>query len=215
MSVLKGTRLTRIELINLKKDERFIQKAISLLDEKFTVLLIKVKEIAFQVKRLKKELDEKIARAFEKLSLANMRMGLDRIDEIADTSRKKTEVKIREESFMGIIIPEIDLIISKRQLPDFGIFRTSIYLDEAEKLFSEILELVMRLSGVENSGYRLIMELKRTQKRLNALEFILLPDYNKTIEHVESILEESERDDLVNIKFSKEFLVKKQSGRFI
>ena len=215
MSILKGTKVTRIELINLKKDQSFIQKAIALLDEKMTVLTIKVKEIAFQANRLKRELDDKMARAFEKLSLANMQMGLDNIDEIADTSRKRTEVKIREESFMGIIIPQIDLIIGERQLPDFGIFRTSIYLDEAEKLFSDILELVIRLSEVENSGYRLIIELRKTQKRVNALEFILTPDYKKTIEYLETILEESERDDLVAMKFSKDFLVKKQNRKYI
>ena len=210
MSLLKGVKPTRGDLVNLKKDEVFINKAVSLLDEKLIVLTIKLKELINKTNKLKKELNEKIAIALKELSYSNLEMGLDAIDQVADTSRKKSEVKIREVSFMGIVIPEIELIEFERELPDFGIFRTSIHLEQAQKLFSEVLRIVIELSGTENSAYKLLIELKKTQKRLNALEYILIPDYQKTINYIESILEESEREDIVAMKISKDYLIKKE-----
>ncbi|MHA1785717.1 MAG: V-type ATP synthase subunit D [Candidatus Helarchaeota archaeon] len=212
MSILGRIKPTRTELMNLKKDEIFIHKARSLLEEKLTVLTIKVREIIYFANQAKKELNEKIMMGYRALALARMQMGLDSVDEIVDTARKKIEIRIRETSFMGVIIPEVNVTESKVKLPDHGIFRTSIFLDEAEKIFSDVLQLTLKLAGIENSGYRLIIELQKTRKRLNALEYILIPNYKKSILNLENLLEESERDDIVSMKISKDFLIKKRGG---
>ncbi|MHA1798136.1 MAG: V-type ATP synthase subunit D [Candidatus Helarchaeota archaeon] len=212
MSILGRIKPTRTELMNLKKDEIFIHKARSLLEEKLTVLTIKVREIIYFANQAKKELNEKIMMGYRALALASMQMGLDSVDEIVDTARKKIEIRIRETSFMGVIIPEVNVTESKVKLPDHGIFRTSIFLDEAEKIFSDVLQLTLKLAGIENSGYRLIIELQKTRKRLNALEYILIPNYKKSILNLENLLEESERDDIVSMKISKDFLIKKRGG---
>lgn len=211
MSLLRAVKPTRADLNNLKKDEIFIQKAVSLLDEKLIVLTIKVKEFIKKANELKKDLDKKIVKALNALSVANMEMGLDAVDQIADTCRRNVRIKIREVSFMGVVVPEIEINESKIELPDFGIFRTSIYLDKAQKLFSEVLKIVIELSAIENSAYRLLLELKKTQKRLNALEYILIPDYDKTIKFIENSLEESEREDIVAMKIIKDYLLKKSN----
>ena len=82
-------------------------------------------------------------------------------------------------------------------------------MDVAEKEFSEALELVLRLAGIENGGFRLLVELQKTRKRLNALEYLLIPEYKKAINDLENLLEESERDDIVAMKLSKDHLLKK------
>ncbi|NHI90974.1 MAG: V-type ATP synthase subunit D [Candidatus Lokiarchaeota archaeon] len=213
MSFLKEVKPTRGELLILQKDQLYINKAVSLLDEKATVLSIRLKELTFRVNRLRKEIQENLAEAFNKLALANMQMGLDGVDEIADTSRIKTEISIKEQSFMGIVIPEINLMEIKVPLPDFGIFKTSIYLDEAQKLFSYILVLVLKYTEVENSAFRILTELRKTQKRLNALEYILIPEYNKTINKIEGYIEESERDEIISMKVIKDYILQKSSNK--
>lgn len=207
MSFLKEVKPTRGELLKLQKDQVYINKAISLLDEKATVLSIRLKELTFRVNRLRKEIQDNLKEAYQKLALANMQMGLDGVDEIADTSRIKTEIYIKEQSFMGIVIPEIDLMEIKVPLPDFGIFKTSIYLDEAQKLFSYTLVLILKYSEVENSAFRILTELRKTQKRLNALEYILIPEYKKTINNIESYIEESERDEIISMKVIKDYIL--------
>ncbi len=207
MSILKEVKRTRGELLKLQKDEVYINKAISLLDEKATVLSIKLKELTYQVSRLRKQIQDTLSEAYEKLALANMQMGLDGVDEIADTSRIKAEVSIKEKSFMAIVIPEINIMEIMIPLPDFGIFKTSIYLDEAQKLFSDALILILKYTEAENSAFRILTELRKTQKRLNALEFILIPEYKKTINIIEDYIEESERDEIISMKVIKDYIL--------
>ena len=215
MSLLKNVKPTRGTLNDLKTDEVFIHKAISLLDEKLHVLNKKFRETFANSEKIRNELEAKISEGYKKLSLANMQMGFDGVDQVAETSQIQAEVEIFEKSYMGIVIPEINLIETKNDLPDFGIFRTSIYLDVAQKRFSEILSLTIQLAGYENSAYKLLLELQKTQKRLNALEHILIPDYKKTIRHLDDILEEIDRDDIIAVKISKDLLLKKQQSKLI
>ena len=214
MSLLKDVKPTRGALNELKTDEVFIYKAISLLDEKLHVLTKKFKETYAKSEEIRKKLESKISEGYQQLSLATMQMGFDGVDQVAETSQIQAKVEILEKSYMGIVIPEINLIESRNDLPDFGIFRTSIYLDVAQKQFSEILKLTIQLAGYENSAYKLLLELQKTQKRLNALEHLLIPEYKKYIRHLDDVLEEIERDDIISVKISKDLLLKKQKSKF-
>lgn len=211
MTILK-TNPTQGALIELKKDLGFLQKSYQLLDEKRVVLIKKLRELIIEAKRIRNDLYRYLKKGFQALELSNIEMGLDEMDRLADSSQRASiEMEIHEQSYMGVIIPDVILVEEfKKNLPDFGFFRTSIHLDLVEENFRAALPILLHLAGLENGIFRLANEISKTTKRLNALEFKIMPDHIDTINYLEDFLEESSRDDLTIIKKAAELLGRKR-----
>ena len=96
-------------------------------------------------------------------------------------------------------IEEIDESIE----PSYGFLRTNANLDQAFKAFKEALSLIARLSEIETTVYKLSVEIKKTQRRVHALEKVLIPQYKALVKFIESYIEESERDDFFRMKMLK------------
>ena len=100
---------------------------------------------------------------------------------------------------MGVEVPTI-----KREQPEFtteyGFFRTNSAFDRTVLSFIEIRELIYELAVIENSVYKLAMEIKKTQKRANALDKIQIPRYRTTIKYIDEVLQEKEREDFFRLK---------------
>lgn len=87
--------------------------------------------------------------------------------------------------------------------PQFGLLGTSFSLDEALRRFYDALERILRLAETERAAWHLAIELKKTQRRVNALESIFIPQYEETIRYIESRLEEAERETIFQMKLLK------------
>ncbi|MHA1301897.1 MAG: V-type ATP synthase subunit D [Candidatus Helarchaeota archaeon] len=197
------------ELLDLKKNVDFLHKAHELLNEKRDYLLIKLKEEIFDAKPIRKKVNEELKKAFTALAKANMDMGIDDVEEIALTAEPKLKFELKEQSIMSIVIPSISIIEEKELLPDYGLFLISHHLDEAVREFLKVLKDLVYLSGLESAIYRIANEIKKTQRRINALEHVLIPDHHETIAYLEDQLEEYERDEITTIKIVKEYLESK------
>ena len=198
--------LNERELIELKKNIKFLKQAYELLNEKRDYLMVKLREEIFDAQELRDQVNDKLEKAFMLLSQANMDIGIDDIEEIALTAETILEFELKEQSIMNVIIPVISIIKDKEPFPDYGLFLVSHYLDEVIKEFSKILKDLVFLATIESAIYRIANELKKTQRRINALEHILIPDHQETINFLEELLEEHERDEITTIKIVKEFL---------
>jgi len=145
------------------------------------------------------KIDTEFKEAYEALKLANITMGTESVEEIAGSIEKEQDFHILFKSVMGVEVPMIKREDTKLTT-EYGFFRTNPAFDKAVLNFSDIRKLIYDLAEIENSVYKLAMEIKKTQKRANALDKIQIPKYTTTIKYIEEVLEEKEREDFFRLK---------------
>jgi V/A-type H+-transporting ATPase subunit D len=110
---------------------------------------------------------------------------------------------------MGVNLPKVDVEI-KDVAPYFSFSDTSFWVDETIDRFKNLLQDLAKLAELRISLVRLADEVRKTMRRVNALEKIALPDYHESIKYIEDTLEESERGTFATLKLIKERLEKKE-----
>ncbi len=198
MAVYKITP-TKANLIKSKNSLQFAKKGYELLDKKRTVLIREMMSLIDVAGELQEKIDTTFADAYEALKLANITMGSEYVEEIAQSIEKESDYQILFKSVMGVEVP----IIRREEKPfstEYGFFRTSPAFDKAVINFIKIRSLIYELAEVENSVYKLAMEIKKTQKRANALNKIQIPRYESTIKYIDEVLQEKEREDFFRLK---------------
>lgn len=198
MAVYKITP-TKANLIKSKSSLQFAKKGYELLDRKRTVLIREMMSLIDKATELQESIDLEFKNAYEALKFANITMGTESVDRIAKSIENEKDFDIIFKSVMGVETP-----IIKRNEPEFtteyGFYRTNTAFDKAVLSFTSIRHLIYDLAEVENSVYKLAMEIKKTQKRANALDKIQIPKYRQTIKYIEEVLEEKEREDFFRLK---------------
>jgi V/A-type H+-transporting ATPase subunit D len=198
MAVYKMTP-TKANLIKAKNSLQFAKKGYELLDRKRTVLIREMMGLIDKVSVLEEKIDRDFQEAYEALKLANITMGTESVKELSLSIPKEEDFDILFKSVMGVEIPYIkdeDILSSI----EYGFFRTNPAFDKAVLSFNEIRKMTYELAQVENSVYKLAMEIKKTQKRANALDKIQIPKYAQTIKYIDEVLEEKEREDFFRLK---------------
>ncbi len=198
MAVYKLTP-TKANLIKSKNSLNFALKGYELLDKKRVVLIREMMALIDSATQLQDRIERSFIDAYEALKLANITKGSDYIEDLAHSIENEREFDILFKSVMGVEVPTI-----KREEPEFtteyGFFRTNSAFDRTVLSFIEIRELIYELAVVENSVYKLAMEIKKTQKRANALDKIQIPRYRTTIKYIDEVLQEKEREDFFRLK---------------
>lgn len=198
MAVYKMTP-TKANLIKAKNSLQFAKKGYELLDRKRTVLIREMMGLIDKVSVLEEKIDISFKEAYEALKLANITMGTESVKELALSVPKEEDFDILFKSVMGVEIPYIK-DEDKPSSIEYGFFRTNPAFDKAVLNFNEIRKTTYELAQVENSVYKLAMEIKKTQKRANALDKIQIPKYSQTIKYIDEVLEEKEREDFFRLK---------------
>ncbi len=153
-----------------------------------------------------RQVQEDMSRVFENayaaLQRANIFNGIDRVEEIARAVPREEAITVRLRSVMGVEIPEIDPL-PEALPPCYSLWQTSDTMDNAYARFREVMTLLLHLAEVETSVYRLAVQLRRTHRRVNALEKVVIPRYRDAMTYIESVLEEQEREDFIRMKIAK------------
>lgn len=198
MAVYKITP-TKANLIKSKNSLQFAKKGYELLDRKRTVLIREMMSLIHKASELQENIDSEFKKAYEALKLANITMGTESVDEIAKSIEKEKDFDIIYRSVMGVETP----IIKNTEttfITEYGLYRTNPAFDKAVLNFISIRKIIYELAEVENSVYKLAMEIKKTQKRANALDKIQIPRYQETIKYIDEVLQEKEREDFFRLK---------------
>ena len=198
MAVYKMTP-TKANLIKAKGSLGFAKKGYELLDRKRTVLIREMMSLIDRANVLQERIDTEFKQAYEALKLANITIGSEYVNELASSIEKEKDFNILFKSVMGVEVPIIkseDITLTT----EYGFFRTNPAFDKAVLKFTDIKNLIYELAELENSVYKLAMEIKKTQKRANALDKIQIPKYTSTIKYIEEVLEEKEREDFFRLK---------------
>lgn len=190
---------TKSKLIETKRSLQLAKEGHTLLDKKRNVLIRELMKLVDEAKEVQAKVETLFAEAYKALIEANMYFGIENVQEVGLGVDEFESLEIRLRSVMGVEVPEIGNL-EFRPVLAYGFVRTNSKVDIARKKFSEVLILTAKLAEVETGVYRLATEIKRTQRRVNALEYVLIPQYEEIVKFIESYLEETERDDFFRMK---------------
>lgn len=163
-----------------------------------------------------KELQENLALVFKdayaSLRRANISLGIDTVEDIATSVPRSDEIVVRLRSVMGVEIPDIDEL-DENIRPSYSFYGSTGAMDKAYLSFRKVLKMLIKLAEVETSVYRLAVQIRRTHRRVNALEKVVIPaDMAETV-FINSVLEEGEREDFVRMKIAKANRERKKSSK--
>ncbi len=194
---------TKSKLIETKRSLVLAREGHTLLDKKRNVLIREMMRLIDSAREIQENMEIVFTNAYESFQKANLSIGIEHVEEVGIAIEEFSDLAIRLKSIMGVEIPEIDDISEEIRL-SYGFVKTDANLDGAHKSFKKALSLIANLAEIETTVYRLAREIKKTQRRVNALENVLIPQYEETVKFIESYIEETERDDFFRMKRLKQ-----------
>jgi V/A-type H+/Na+-transporting ATPase subunit D len=196
---------TKSNLLVLKKQLAFAEEGYDLLEQKRQILIFELMSRLGRARDVELKTAKALRHAFEALGEAEMEVGSEAIDKAILAVGMDHHVDIFNQHLMGMEIPRVT-VRTEPVSAQFGIGGTSATTDVAMSLFIEVLSLLAELAELENSVIRLARELRKTQRRCNALSKIFMPDYRETINYITGSLEERERESFVILKMIRDRL---------
>lgn len=196
---------TKGNLIAAKNSLALARQGYDLMDKKRNILVREMMDLVDQASTIQTEIDTTFRAAYEALQQANIEMGIHMVQDIAKTVPVENIVKIKTRSIMGTEIPLVEYDKEASEgTPNYAFYSTRVSLDEAQKAFNRVKELTIKLSTIETSAIRLATNIKKTQKRANALKNITIPTYEAIVKNITNALEEKEREEFTRLKVIKE-----------
>jgi V/A-type H+-transporting ATPase subunit D len=134
--------------------------------------------------------------------MAEVLLGSRDIEQISDITLRDIDIDVSIKNIMGVSIPVLKAydLVRKVNERGYGFLSTTAKLDDAAKNFEESLLLLVNLAEVEESVRRIAEEIEKTKRRVNALEYIVIPRLKATIKHIEMRMEEIERESFMRLK---------------
>ncbi len=200
---------TKTNLLKLRQDLDLAQQGYELLDQKRNILIMELLSIVDQAADFQNRVEKELAKAYKALEEAVLDMGRLKVQYLTGAVNIRTDVRIRSRKVMGVTLPVIDTSFEERA-PYFSPIGTTFWIDSSLEHFKEVLKLLGKLAELKISVLRLANEVKKTIRKVNALEKIAVPDLKDTVHYVQGRLEENERDMFVLMKMVKRNLERRK-----
>ncbi len=200
---------TKGNLILAKNSLALAKQGYELMDKKRNILIRELMELIDKASSIQKEIDTTFTAAYDALQRANIENGILTVQEIAATIPIEDGIRIKTRSIMGTEIPLVEDTTENPPVYPFHDVLPS--LDTAKMHFEKVKHLTIELSMIENSAYRLAANIKKTQKRANALKNITIPSYTALVSSISNALEEKEREEFTRLKVIKRNNMKKKA----
>jgi V/A-type H+-transporting ATPase subunit D len=194
---------TRINLIQTKKTLNLAESGREVLERKRDILLRELRNSIYEAESTREELLKVLEKAYERLRDANMAKGSETVVSVALGSSTEAQYLIDYKSIMGVTVPSVKFQGEPDVKPDYGFANTSVELDKAFKQFYKVLSLIADLARTEGTTFQIANDVRRTQRRVNALNYVLIPRYRTTAKWIELVLEEKDREEFVRTKIIK------------
>lgn len=201
---------TKTNLLRLRSDLNFARQGYELLDQKRNILIIELLAMVDQAADFQKRVEEALAKAFRALEEAAFDMGKLKVQYLTGAVNISTDIAVKSRKVMGVSLPVVDTEFRDHG-PYYSPMGTSFWIDSSLQLFKEVLKSLGKLAELKISVLRLANEVKKTIRKVNALEKIAIPDLKEAVHYIQGRLEENERDMFVLMKMVKENLARKRS----
>lgn len=199
---------TKGNLILAKNSLALAKQGFDLMDKKRNILIRELMDLIDEASNIQNEIDATFSSAYKALQKVNIEMGIKNVEALSLTVPIENSISIKYRSIMGTEIPLVEAKNSS-DTPSYAFYDTRLSLDRATKEFNKVKELTIRLSSIENAAYRLANNIKKTQKRANALQNITIPIYTSLTASIQNALEEKEREEFTRLKVIKRMQMKK------
>jgi V/A-type H+-transporting ATPase subunit D len=210
--ILQNVKPTRMELLKIKKRVKLADKGHKLLKEKRDALISEFMAVIKLYKDAKHQVEESLRIAFHNLLITEVSLGPRDIAQISNTTLREIDVEYAIKHIMGVSIPvmKVESVVRKVHERGYGLASTTARLDDAARTFEVAVGSIVKLAEVEESVRRIAEEVEKTKRRVNALEYIVIPRLKATIKHIEMRMEEIERESFLRLKKIKASLEKKK-----
>ena len=193
---------TRMELIETKRKIKLSKSGYKLLKMKRDGLIMEFFELLPKVKDLRSQLSALYSDAMEKLAIAVAADGKTALESAANCLNKAPEVELSSKNIMGVVVPSVEVTAVEKSLEDrgYGLIGTSIRVDEAVHAFEKLSEMIILAAEGETTMKKLLDEIESTKRRVNALEFKVIPNLEEIAKYISFRLEELERESIFGLK---------------
>lgn len=201
---------TRMELSNLKKKKKVAERGHKLMKDKRDEMVRRFIVYVKRNKELREQVEAGLAQAMQSFVLARAGMSNEDIEEALCYPARPVEIRALSQQVLGVQTPKLELVAGDNAITlPYGIANTGAELDGAVKQFSELLPLLIELAEVEKICNRLADEIEKTRRRVNALEYVMIPQYEEAIHTITMKLDENERGNLSRLMKTKDMLANK------
>jgi len=197
---------TRSELLEVTKKIKRTQNGHKILKLKRDGLILEFFKILDQAKDLRMEIARQFKEASEKIAIASAVDGVIAVRSASYALTGHPEIQLRSRNLMGVVVPNIksSKIVAPLTERGYGIIGTSPRIDEATDAFEKLVETIVKAAELETTMKKLLEEIERTKRRVNALEFRVIPELEEIERFIRFRLEEMERDNTFRLKRIKD-----------
>ncbi len=199
---LRDIKPTRSELINLKRRIALSERGYKILKMKRDGLIIEFFKVLEEAKDSKSELAEKYERAIQMIAFADTVEGSIGVKSAALSVHEVPNIALASKNIMGVVVPEIESSKVKKNLVDrgYGLLGTTSAIDEAASAYEDLVESIIESAEIETTMKKLLDEIESTKRRVNALEFKVIPELTEARDFIKMRLDEMEREELFRLK---------------
>lgn len=193
---------TKGNLIRAKGTLSLSKQGYELLDKKRNILVREMMALIERAGVIQQRIHSLYKEAYEALQSANISIGIAEVEQLGFAVPEERSVKVKVRSIMGVEIPTVDIDPYDLK-PRYGFSRTNLALDIAYQRFEQVKHMTVEYAEVENAVYRLAVNIRKTQKRANALKNIMIPRYEKITRDIQDFLDEKDREEFTRLKMIK------------
>ena len=202
---------TRMELTNLKHKLRTARRGHKFLKDKRDELMRQFLDLIRENELLRKDVESSIGSANMQMAVAGCSAPKEVIDTALMLPKQEMLLSIEEKNVMSVMIPKYSVeykLSDPNSIYSYGFADTPGDMDSAILSLSEILPKLIRLAEVEKSCQLMAAEIEKTRRRVNALEYIMIPGYEETIRYITMKLDENERSTITRLMKVKDMMIK-------
>jgi len=210
MSFGQNVAATKIELLKYKRSSQVAIMVQKILDDKRKVLLKNIEEMIIEANKARGGIWDPLQDVYKSVNDAYLSLGTTTVDSVAQSTPAVMEVDTKIKRIVDVSIPTLNVTEKDTKSMPYGFADTNSSIDRAAKQIKALLPKICKAAEYENSIFALAKALEKTQKLLNALENVIIPQYRLRIKFILSTLEEREREEFARLKKVKAAMEKRK-----
>ena len=210
MSFGQNVTATKIELFKYKRSSQVATMVQGILDDKRKVLLKNIEEMISEAQKTRGGIWEPLQEIYESVNESYLSLGVATVDSVAQSTPAVMEVQSDVKRVVDVTIPVLTVTEKDTKSIPYGFADTNASIDRGAKLIKDLLPKICKAAEYENSIFSLAKALEKTQKLLNALENVIIPQYKQRVRFILATLEGREREEFARLKKVKASMEKRQ-----
>ncbi|HIT00051.1 MAG TPA: V-type ATP synthase subunit D [Candidatus Faecaligallichristensenella faecipullorum] len=211
---LMNVNPTRMELTRLKRRLKTATRGHKLLKDKRDEMMRQFVLLVRENAKLREQVEKELSLALGEFSLCRGVMEPAMLEEALMYPARSVDLTIGKDNIMSVEVPTIQVVEGTLQetVLSYGLAQTSSQLDGAIAGLAAILPQMIKLAEIEKTCNLLADEIEKTRRRVNALEYVMIPDLEDTIRYITMKLDENERSNLTRLMKVKDMIAERNAG---